>query len=184
MTTRHKSVLLSVLALCGLLALGAGVQLVVASGQGADFAGVFNEPNSAVTTEADINWTVGEPLLRTLEPQTIEAIEFAWIRSLSAVDRAGTEGDISGVDVWFSGPAKDQVLEILATGAVAPAADWAVHDVEPHFYSIDGQILVAHINRTTAVDAPNTSAHNDTVRAVFILRDGNWRVEHLTRVAA
>ena len=54
MTTRHKSVLLAVLALCGLLALGAGVQLVVASGQGADFANVFNEPATAVTTEAEI----------------------------------------------------------------------------------------------------------------------------------
>ena len=60
MTTRHKSVLLAVLALCGLLALGAGVQLVVASGQGADFANVFKEPATAVTTEADITWTDGD----------------------------------------------------------------------------------------------------------------------------
>ena len=137
MTTRHKSVLLAALALCGLLALGAGVQLVVASGQGADFANVFNEPATAVTTEADITWTEGEPLLRTLEPQTLEAIEFAWVRSIEAVERAGAEGDTSGVDVWFAGPAKTQVLEILATGAVAPAPDWAAHDFEPNFYSID-----------------------------------------------
>ncbi len=178
MTTRHKSVLLAVLALCGLLALGAGVQLVVASGEGADFANVFNEPTTAVTTEADITWTEGEPLLRTLEPQTIEAIEFAWVRSIEAVERAGAEGDTSGVDVWFAGPAKTQVLEILATGAVAPAPDWATHDFEPHFYSIDGQIFVAHIDRATADN------QTDSVRAVFILRDGNWRVEHLTRVAA
>ena len=178
MTTRHKSVLLAVFALCGLLALGAGVQLVVASGEGADFANVFNEPTTAVTTEADITWTEGEPLLRTLEPQTIEAIEFAWVRSIEAVGRAGVEGDTSGVDVWFAGPAKTQVLEILATGAVAPAPDWATHDFEPHFYSIDGQIFVAHIDRATADN------QTDSVRAVFILRDGNWRVEHLTRVAA
>ena len=178
MTTQHKSVLLAVLSLCGLLALGAGVRLVIASSQGADFANVFNEPSTVVTTEADINWSAGEPLLRTLEPQTIEAIEFAWVRSLSAVDRAGLEGDTTGVDVWFAGPAKEQVLEIVATGAVAPAAEWQAHELQPHFYSIDGQIFVAHIDRTAA-DAPD-----DTVRVVFILRDGNWRVEHLTRVAA
>ena len=178
MTTRHKSVLLAVLALCGLLALGAGVQLVVASGEGADFANVFKEPATAVTTEADITWTDGEPLLRTLEPQTLEAIEFAWVRSIEAVERAGAEGDTSGVDVWFAGPAKTQVLEILATGAIAPTTEWTAHDFEPNFYSIDGQIFVAHIDRATA----NEGA--DTVRAVFILRDGNWRVEHLTRVAA
>ena len=178
MTTRHKSFLLAALALFGLLALGAGVRLVVASGEGADFANVFNEPATAVTTEAEIDWTAGEPLLRTLEPQTIEAVEFAWVRSLEAVERAGLEGDASGVDVWFAGPAKTQVLEILATGAVAPAPEWAAHDFRPHFYSIDGQIFVAHIDRATADDK------TDTVRAVFILRDGNWRVEHLTRVAA
>lgn len=178
MTTRHKTLLLAVLALCGLLALGAGTQLVVASGQGADFANVFNEPATTVTTEADITWTEGEPLLRTLEPQTIEAIEFAWVRSLSAVERAGAEGDTSGVDVWFAGPAKTQVLEIFATGALAPAPEWSTHDFEPNFYSIDGQIFVAHIARATADN------QTDTVRAVFILRDGNWRIEHLTRVAA
>ena len=178
MTTRHKSVLLAVLSLCGLLALGAGVQLVVASGEGADFANVFNEPTTAVTTEADITWTEGEPLLRTLEPQTIETIEFAWVRSIEAVERAGVEGDTSGVDVWFAGPAKTQVLEILATGTVAPGTEWVAHAFQPHFYSIDGQIFVAHIDRATA------DGEADTVRALFILRDGNWRVEHLTRVVA
>ena len=178
MTTRHKSVLLSVFALCGLLALGVGVQLVVASGRGADFTTVFNEPATAVWADVEITWSSGEPLLRTLEPQTIEAIEFAWVRSFDAVERAGRERDTSGVDVWFAGPAKEQVLGLITTGALAETSDWLTHDVSPHFYSIDGQIFVAHINRT-AGDTPD-----DTVRAVFILRDGNWRVEHLTRVAA
>ena len=177
MTIRHKSFLLAILALSGLLALGAGVRLVVASGQGAGFSNVFNEPTTAVSTDADITWSVGEPLLRPLEPQTIEAVEFAWVRSLQAAERAAA-GDASGVDVWFAGPAKEQVLEIVATGAVAETTDWQAHDFEPHFYSIDGQILVAYINRATA------RGEADTVRAVFILRDGNWRVEHLTRVVA
>ena len=66
MTTRHKSILLAALVLCGLFALGAGVRLVVASGEGADFAEVFNEPSTAVTTEAEISWSAGEPLLRSL----------------------------------------------------------------------------------------------------------------------
>ena len=179
MNTRTKSFLLAALALCGFLALGAGVRLVIASGQGADFAGVFNEPTTAVSTEADITWTPGEPLLRPLEPQTFEAIEFAWVRSLEAVERAGVDGDTSGVDVWFAGPAKAQVLEVVATGAIAPNAEWAAHEFEPNFYSVDGQIVMAHIHRTAITGAPD-----DTVRAVFILRDGNWRVEHLTRVAA
>lgn len=179
MTTRHKSVLLAVIAMCGLLALGAGVRLVVASGEGAGFTNVFNEPTTAVSTEADITWSAGEPLLRTLEPQTIEAVEFAWVRSLQAAERAAA-GDASGVDVWFAGPAKDQVLQIVATGAVAETVAWEAHDFAPHFYSIDGQILVAHIDRT---EAGSAEEFTDTVRAVFILRDGNWRVEHLTRVA-
>jgi len=177
MTTRHKSLLLTVLTVCGLLALGAGVRLIVASGQGADFTSVFNEPTTAVSTDADITWTAGEPLLRQLEPQTIEAIEFAWVRSLDGVERAAADGDTTGVDVWFAGPAKSQVLETVATGAVV-SVDWSAHDLQPHFYSIDGQIFVAHIDRATV------DGDVDRVRAVFILRDGNWRVEHLTRVGA
>lgn len=176
MNTRQKLTILTALSLIGLLTLGAGALLLVESARGADFADVFNEPATAAVTEADISWTPGEPLLRTLEPQAIEAIEFAWVRSLTAVERAGFEGDLSGVDVWFSGPAKEQVLEILGTGAVSASPEWTDHDIEPNFYSIDGQIFVAHIERSIE------GAHSDTVRAVFILRDGNWRVEHLTRV--
>jgi len=176
MTTRHKSFLLTILTLCGLLVLGAGVRMVLASSQGADFASVFNEPASTASTEADITWTAGQPLLRQLEPQTIDAVEFAWVRSLEAVTRAGVDGDTGGVDVWFAGPAKTQLLEVVATGALTPR-EWASHEVRPHFYSIDGQIFVAQIDRRTLDGA------TDTVRAVFILRDGNWRIEHLTRVA-
>lgn len=177
MNTRQKSFLLVALFAVGLLTLGAVALAFAASADGADFADVFNEPATLVTTEAQISWSDGEPLLRPLDPQTIEAIEFAWVRSLSAVERAGIDGDTSGVDVWFSGPAKDQVLEVLATGAAPTRSLWVAHDIEPSFTSIDGQIVVAHIDRTLA------DGDVDTVRTVFILRDGNWRVEHLTRVA-
>ncbi len=175
MTFTHKAILLIIVAFVGAIALALGAHTVVETGRGADFSEVFNEPARTADTDAELTWFEGEPLLRSLEPQTIEAIEFAWTRALSAVDNAAGDGDTTGVDIWFSGPAQDQVHELLATNAVVGSGAWTSHDITPNFYSIDGQILVTNIERT--------GAFTDEVRVVFILRDGNWRVEHLVRTA-
>ena len=48
--------------------------------------------------------------------------------------------------------------------------------------------LVAAMSASLIVASPvaaqTARGEADTVRAVFILRDGNWRVEHLTRESA
>ena len=179
----RKSWLLVEVIIVGGAFLGLGARAVVATGQGADFGTVLNEPSRTADDAAEIVWSDGEPLLRELETQTIEGIEFAWTRALAAVGNAAEGGDTSGLDVWFSGPAQDQVSGLIATGAVVDGGSWLAHDVTPSFYSIDGQILVANIERT-AVGSDGRSLVTDNVRAVFVLRDGNWRVEHLTLLEA
>jgi len=179
----RKGWLLISVAVVGLVVLSLAAFAVIAAGQGADFDEVLNEPARAADDAATISWFEGEPLLRSIEPQTRVGIEFAWTRALSAVRNAATDGDVRGVDIWFSGPAQDQVHELLATGAVLDGGSWLSHDITTNFYSIDGQILVVDIDRNADLMGELEKMH-DTVRVVFILRDGNWRVEHLTRLTS
>lgn len=172
--------MLALITIVGIALLGIGAGAFASANQGADFSVVFNEPARSASADHQISWSPGESLLRQVEPQTAQAIEFAWVRAGQAVDNAATESDLHGVDVWFSGPAKEQLLEQLATGAFLDGGRWTSHEITPNFYSIDGQILMAHIERAAQSDLESAS---ETVRVVFILRDGNWRVEHLTRVS-
>ena len=80
-----------------------------------------------------------------------------------------------------SGPAQDQLHQLLATGTVVDGGAWVSHEITPDFYSIDGQILVAQVERTAVVAIEAGEAPTDVVRVVFVLRDGNWRIEHLVR---
>lgn len=178
----RKGWLLIVVVIIGGAFLGLGARAIVATGQGADFDTVLNEPARTADDAAEIEWVVGDPLFRTLEPQTIEGIEFAWTRALSAIRDAAASGETIGIDVWFSGPAQDLVHELVATGAIVDGGAWDAHEIRPDFYSIDGQILVTTIGRTAAI-VDGEEPLQDQVRAVFILRDGNWRIEHLVRLA-
>ena len=174
----RKALWLLAIGTFGILSVLLGSQIVLNASEGADFTSVFSEPAQTIDGDAEVVWVEGQPLLRTLEPQTMEAIEFAWIRSQAAVDNAAVAGDRTGIDVWFSGPAHEQVNEVLATGAIVDAGNSDRHVVTSDFYSIDGQILMAHIDRTD-----DSGDLTERVRVVFILRDGNWRVEHLTRIS-
>lgn len=175
----RKSWLLLSVVMIGGVCLLAGASVVIASSQGADFGAVFNEPARTADGAAAIEWFAGADLLRGIEPQTVEGVDFAWSRALAAVGNAHN-GDTSGVDIWFSGPAQDQLRMLLATGTAVDGGSWARHEITPSFYSIDGQILMANIDRFGTSDA---ELANDTVRVVFVLRDGNWRVEHLVRIS-
>ncbi len=174
-THNSKAVWLVSIAAFGIASLVLSAGIVKNASNGADFGSVFSEPAQALDESVDVRWEAGDPLLRQLEPQTIEAVEFAWIRSLGAVSNAGVSGDLTGIDVWFSGPAQDQVTELVATGALTTQPEWESHEITADFYSIDGQILMTHIER-------GSEEGTETLRVVFILRDGNWRVEHLTRL--
>ena len=176
----RKSWLLLSVVVIGAICLLAGASIVIANSQGADFGAVFNEPARTADDAANIEWFAGAELLRDVEPQTVEGIDFAWTRALAAIGNA-SNGDVSGVDIWFSGPAQDQLHVLLASGTVVDGGSWESHEITPTFYSIDGQILMADIDRVGLVDS---ELSNDTVRAVFVLRDGNWRVEHLVRTSA
>ncbi len=177
----QKSWLLAFVVLVGAVALTLGASVIVAMGQGADFGSVFNEPARTADGEVEITWSNGEPLLRSLEPQTVEGIESAWTRAQSSIENAAFTGDMTGIDIWFSGSAKDQVYGLVATESVTTSVGWESDEITPDFYSIDGQVLVTTIERT-AVTATDEAGAVDELRAVFILRDGNWRIEHLVRV--
>lgn len=177
----RKGWLLILVVVVGGAFLGLGSRAVVETSRGADFDSVFNEPARTADDAAEITWLEGEPLLRSLEPQTIDGIELAWTRALSAVGDAATDRGSEGIDVWFSGPAQDQVRDLLATGTMSDDGLWISHAITPDLYSIDGQILAVEIDRTRLIDDGQPAT--DAVRVIFILRDGNWRIEHLERIA-
>jgi len=176
-----KGWLLAIIATVGVGLLALGAYATVSTGQGADFGSVLNEPARTADDAVNIAWLPGEPLLRSLEPQTIEDIEFTWTRADGAVRTASAGGTADGVHIWFSGPARDQVLNLLTTGSIVDGIDWLDHSITPQFYSLDGQILMTTIERTGR--ATDGETLTDEVRVVFILRDGNWRIEHLVRTA-
>ena len=184
MSGARKVWLLIAIAMIGGAFVGVGARAIIATGHGADFTSVLNEPARTADGEAGITWQDGEPLLRSVEPQTQESIGFAWTRAISALSAAAVDGNTNGVDVWFSGPAQDQVYGLLATGAMIDGGEWESHVIRPDFYSIDGQILVTRIERTARSTSDAAPSHVDSVRAVFVLRDGNWRIEHLVRQEA
>jgi len=169
---------IAIAVILSLIGVAIGSAVIMATTTGADPRDVLHEPQSGFERETSaVAWNHVDGLVRSLEPSTQRDVGSAWVRSISAVERAITEGDRGGIDVWFSGPAHDDAVALVELSGSRPAPDWSEHEITPSFYSLDGQVLVAAIRRVSVSGEP------DLVRAVFILRDGNWRVEHLIRTA-
>jgi hypothetical protein len=160
------------------------------SGDGADpdeaFSATELVPNSLA---ASVEWVDDAPdLAREFEPATRDAVTAAWLRANDALMRAA-DGDVGGLDVWFTGPAlteshrrfaRDDTGR-LATGASMTSSPVAMaHELGIEFYSLDGQIIVLRTTTTFLEEAVND------VRAevILVLADGNWRVRNIERLDA
>lgn len=171
-----------------------GVIAMVRASTGASVADAFSE-TAVVPAElaGQVTWLPDTRALpREVEPSTRESIEGAWVRALSVVSSIPT-GPLelrtqAEETTWFSGRALRQ-FDSLANEQWQPIS-FSDHELAVDFYSADGQIMTleAEMTATTTIDDPAgetepsvTIAQRETMTAVLILQDGNWRIEHLVR---
>lgn len=183
------AVALVVLAVIGALALA-----VRESGDGADPDEAFSATELIPESlGASVTWSDDSPdLVRIFEPTTRDQVEAAWLRANDALVRAA-EGDLGGLDVWFTGPAlvaaherfdpsgdstsASRVTAVRSSSAMA-------HDLRVEFYSLDGQIVVLRSASEVPVGEGDTPSWS-TVRTevILVLSDGNWRIRNIERSA-
>jgi hypothetical protein len=186
-----------VIALAVLAVIGALSLAVRQSGDGADpdeaFSATELVPESLGAT---VTWSDdAADLVRIVEPTTRDEVAAAWLRANDALMRAA-EGDLGGLDVWFTGPALDGARERFDPSGDGASASRATtvrssiaiaHDLRVEFYSLDGQIVVLR----SASDVPVAEAEGEgdtpswsTVRSevILVLSDGNWRIRNIERL--
>jgi len=171
-----------------------GVITMVRASTGASVADAFSETAIVpVELAGQVTWLPDtRDLPREVEPSTRESIEGAWVRALSVVSTVPS-GPLelrtqAEETTWFSGRALRQFTS-LANENMAPVS-FSDHDLAVDFYSADGQIMTIEAEMTAITeiadpsgepDAVITTAQRETMTAVLILQDGNWRIEHLVR---
>jgi len=153
------------------------------AGTGAVPADAFNEiPELPEAFEDLVTWSPDQPLNREVEPATRRLVEAAWVKAFSRVDEAQRTGARAGTEVWFVGGLHDQAASTARSHR--PAALFQhQHELEVTFYSVDGSIMAIDATsdlERSLFDGP-TLRSTDTFEAVFLLSDGNWRLQHLRR---
>jgi len=125
-------------------------------------------------------------LERQMEPLTRTGLTSAWLRAWEQVSIVSETGQIDGVEVYFSGSARESVIS-LASSWGGQSRTQLGHDLELTFYSLDGQIIGLtatesrfELERTTSSDT-RTALTRERFDAVLVLEDGNWRIHHLVR---
>ncbi len=124
-------------------------------------------------------------LPRQMEPLTREAVASSWLRAWEQLRIVAETGDTSGVEVYFSDPARSSILE---------ASDWhgrslrqLGHDLALTFYSDDGQVIGLSSTATRLLrterngDERWQQESTEQYEVVMVLEDGNWRIHHLVR---
>jgi len=176
-------------ALVGAVAVVAGVLVVltvvvVRAGTGADPSDAFTEaPIVPDDIDALVEWDPdGAGLIRSVEPTTRDLLAATWVRGLAAVDRAATGGEDRPLSTWFSDGALRRQRELVASGHAVVATRWERHRAAVGFYSLDGQVAALRVTSegTVEVDGRSVLVREDH-QVVMVLRDGNWRIERLTR---
>lgn len=168
--------LLAVIAVVAALVIGSGAVWQTESGASPDDAFSATQAIPDILG-VDIRWQPdADGLVRRVEPTTREQLTATWLRGLDAIARS-TDGDASGLDVWFVDGALAQATTRAELSEEMPiSADrWISHELRVDFYSLDGQIAVVS---ATSV-GPSTAGHE----VILVLADGNWRIRHLERVA-
>ena len=166
------AVLLAALAVCAALIVGSGAVRQTESGASPDDAFSATQAIPDILG-VDVDWLPDAAgLVRRVEPTTREQFTATWLRGLDAVARS-TDGDTSGLDVWFVDAALDQATARaeLATYTPTAAQRWTSHEMQVDFYSLDGQIA--------AISARSIGLVSVEYEVILVLADGNWRIRHL-----
>lgn len=125
-------------------------------------------------------------LERQMEPLTRTGLTSAWLRAWEQVSIVSETGQVDGVEVYFSGSARESVIS-LASSWGGQSRTQLGHDLELSFYSLDGQIIGLtatesrfELKRTSTLET-RTALTRERFDAVLVLEDGNWRIHHLVR---
>ncbi len=171
------------------------VAFVYAVGNAREQVGQRRETEAVFTPSAELPPALIEALRwhpdpvdlpRELEPATREDLGSSWLRALEQLAIVSQTGESDGLKEYWSGPA----LTVVET------ADWSTsaveqsgHELRVLFQSADGQIIgfetASQLQRTTITpEGQRIWAGIEYFEVVMVLRDGNWRVEHIRRTGA
>jgi len=165
--------------------LGSGV-VVFSSQSGADPAEAFLKiPLVPERLDELVDWMPDQELVRPVEPTTRALIESTLVRGWQRVDTAERSGDRDLIDTWFMPLLAPHVAQD-EPGAPASSVRQLGHQIEVMFYSLDGSVLAANVTSSLErqIEGGPSLGSTDRFEVVFLLSDGNWRIQHLTLVEA
>ena len=178
---------LAFIAITGLVAVMLIAGLVVLStGSGADPATAFSEvPVIPERLDELVSWLPDPPLSREVEPNTRALVESAWVQGWQTLDDTQRTGDQALIDTWYL-PNLAQHAGQSATATQAAAIVQYGHVFEVNFYSLDGSILAVEIESDIErlLDGGPSLRATEQFEVVFLLSDGNWRMQHVHLVSA
>lgn len=128
-------------------------------------------------------------LEREMEPLTRTGLTSAWLRAWEQVSIVSATGQIEGVEVYFSGSARESVIALADSWGDQTRTQLG-HDLALTFYSLDGQIIgltstESRFSLRRDFDfGMRTAVARERFEAVLVLEDGNWRIHHLVRRSA
>ncbi len=171
----------------GFVALVVGSTLLGQLTRSDDTAEVFNE--AAELPPALIDATIWTPdrddLARFVDPITRDDLTRSWLRAWSAITVLAETGDRSAIEASFSNDALRAVESAAYEPGAAPIRQIS-HELTIEFFSIDGQ--VAEVSVASAFlrgerfdDDVRWLLTDEHHRALLLLEDGNWRIQHLIR---
>lgn len=161
--------------------------VVLSSGSGADPADAFSEvPLVPENLEDLVTWLPDEELVREIEPNTRAFVESTWVSAWQRIDAAERTSSRELIDTWFMPGVANHVAVAEATEANPASIQQLGHTFEATFYSLDGSVLgltiFSDLERRFE-DGPALRS-TDTFEVVFLLSDGNWRIQHATLTEA
>lgn len=191
LVSRAKRIIASGLAVVAGVALIAVLLIsglvVLSSGSGADPAEAFSEiPLVPENLEDLVTWLPDQELVREVEPNTRAFVESTWVSAWERIDTAERTSSRELIDTWFMPGIANHVAIGEAPGGDPAAIRQLGHAFEATFYSLDGSVLgvtiVSDLERRFE-DGPALRSTN-TFEVVFLLSDGNWRIQHATLTEA
>ena len=167
-------------ALTPLLLVSAVTVTLVAVTTSADPRAAFTDAPAVPAEVAElVDWRPdADGLLRSVEPETRDAVATAWLGALAA---GAPSADSAEIETWFSGPALDRAREAAESTSRAVGPEWTSHRLHVHFYSLDGRIIGLEVESRGGLPVDGTvTAVVDRYDVVLVLQDGNWRLLAVT----
>ncbi len=193
--TRHRRKFLlraglaCIVGFVGFLFLVGGAALLGRLTQSDDTAAVFNEAAELPPSLIDSStWTPDrDDLARIVDPLTRDDLTRSWLRAWAAITVLAETGDRSALETYFSNDALRAVNAASTEPAQSPIRQIS-HDLSMEFFSVDGQVAEVGVTSQFLRGERFGSdvrwlATTETHRAVMLLEDGNWRIQHLVRTS-